>query len=107
MGAGAWLAKPAAQRSAIEAAVVNVQGWGRALLGETTPLDAFAALEMPILLMQGSETTPAARAVATLLERTLPRVETLTFDGLGHMGPVTHPAQVDAAIDDFLRRHAS
>lgn len=105
MGAGAWFAKPQAQRSAIEAAVVNVQGWGRALFGETTPLMAFRALDMPVLLMQGGETTPSARAVATLLTRTLPRVETLTFADLGHMGPVTHPAQVDVAIEDFLRRH--
>lgn len=105
MGAGAWKGKPLAQRCAIEAALVNVQGWGRALFGEATPLAAFRELRMPVLLMQGSETTPAARAVATLLARTWPRVETLTFEGLGHMGPVTHPAPVDAAIDDFLRRH--
>lgn len=105
MGEGAWIAKPEAHRSAIEAAVVNVQGWGGALFGDTTPLTAFRALKMPVLLMQGSETTPAARAVATLLARTLPRVELLTFPGLGHMGPVTHPTQVDEAIDGFLRRH--
>ena len=107
MGAGAWRGKPAAHRGAIEAALVNVQGWGRALFGETTPLAAFRELRMPVLLMQGSETTPSARAVATLLARTLPRVETKTFEGLGHMGPVTHPAAVDAAIDDFLRRHCA
>ena len=83
MGAGARQAKPETQRSAIEAAIVNVAGWGRTLFGETTP---------------------SARAVASLLAKTLPRVETLTFGGLGHMGPVTHPARVDEAIDDFLRR---
>jgi pimeloyl-ACP methyl ester carboxylesterase len=107
MGTGAWAAKPESQRSAIEAAIVNVQGWGRALLGETTPLTALRDLEMPVLLMQGSETPPSARAVATLLARTLPRVETLSFEGLGHMGPITHPALVDAAIDSFLRRHSA
>ena len=107
MGDGAWAAKAESQRSTIEAAIVNVQGWGRALLGETTPLAAFRALEMPVLLMQGSRTPASARAVATLLARTLPRVETLSFDGLGHMGPITHPAEVDAAIEDFLRRHTA
>jgi pimeloyl-ACP methyl ester carboxylesterase len=105
MGAGAWAAKPESQRGAIESAVLNVQGWGRALLGESTPLAAFRALQMPVLLMQGSETPASARAVAALLARTLPRVETLSFEGLGHMGPITHPALVDAAIDDFLGRH--
>jgi len=107
MGAGTWLSKPEAQRSAIEAALVNVQGWGQALFGETTPLAAFKTLEMPVLLLQGSETTAAARAVTALLARTLPHVETLIFDGLGHMGPITHPDQVDVAIENFLQRHAT
>jgi hypothetical protein len=39
-------------------------------------LIAFRALDMPVPLMQGSETTHAARAVIALLARTLPRVET-------------------------------
>ena len=105
MGEGAWFAKPEAQRSAIEAAVVNVQGWSSALFDDTVQLAAFEALKMPVLLMQGSETTPSAQAVVTLLAQTLPRVELLTFQGLGHMGPVTYPAQVDEAIDSFLQRH--
>ncbi|MBP6627463.1 MAG: alpha/beta fold hydrolase [Arenimonas sp.] len=105
MGDGSWFAKPEAQRSAIEQAVAHVQVWGRVLFGETTPLAAFRALGMPVLLMQGSETTAAARAVATLLAQTLPQVETLSLQGLGHMGPITHPAPVNAAINAFLQRH--
>jgi pimeloyl-ACP methyl ester carboxylesterase len=103
MGTGAWATKSASHRTAIEVAIENVQGWGQALLHETTPLAAFRVLDMPVLLMQGSETPASARAVAALLAQTLPRVETLTFDGLGHMGPITHPAEVDRAIEDFLR----
>ena len=104
MGEGTWFSKPAPHRQAIEAAVVNVQGWGSALFDDTTPLAAFRALKMPVLLMQGNETTSSARAVATLLARTLPQVETLTLPGMGHMGPVTHPELVDEAIEGFLRR---
>lgn len=107
MGAGAWVAKPEPQRTAIRAAVLNVQGWGRALFTESTPLTAFRALDIPVLLMQGGDTTPSARAVTALLARTLPRVETLMLPGLGHMGPVTHPAEVDPLIEAFLRRHAA
>lgn len=107
MGDGAWAAKPEAQRGAIETAVTHVQGWGQALFGEPTPLEAFQALQMPVLLMQGSDTTTSARAVSTLLARTLPRLETRTCDGLGHLGPITHPAIVDAAIEEFLGHYAS
>lgn len=102
MGDGAYLAKPEAQRIAIADAIVHVQGWLHALLGEPTLLAAFRALKMPVLLMQGSETTDSARAVAALLAQTLPQVKVLSIDGLGHMGPITHPAPVNAAIEAFL-----
>lgn len=104
MGEGAWRAKPDVQRAAIETAVANVVGWGQALFAETTPLTAFRGLGMPVLLMLGSDTTASARAVAGLLATALPRAETLCLDGLGHMGPITHPEQVNAAIDGFLSR---
>ncbi|MDO9147399.1 MAG: alpha/beta fold hydrolase [Hydrogenophaga sp.] len=77
MGEGAYVAKPEAQRIAIEDAIVHVQGWLHALLKDPTPLVAFRALKMPVLLMQGSETTDSARAVAALLAETLPHVKTL------------------------------
>ena len=72
---------PEAQRIAIEDAIVHVQGWLHALLKEPTPLVAFRALKMPVLLMQGSETTDSARAVAALLARTLPQVTALGLAG--------------------------
>ena len=106
MGAGAWCATPESRRSAIEAAIVNVQGWGDALFGEPTPLDAFGELTVPTLLMVGRDSPASARAVAALLMRTMPHIEFLEFDGVGHMGPVTHPELVNAAIADFLQRRA-
>lgn len=107
MGAGAWQATPQSRRSAIETAVVNVQGWGRALFAEPTPLEALGALTMPVLLMVGKDSPASARAVARLLAQTLPRLETLEFEGLGHMGPITHPEVVNRAIEEFLRRNAA
>jgi pimeloyl-ACP methyl ester carboxylesterase len=31
-------------------------------------------------------------------------VEVVEFEGLGHMGPVTHPEVVNEAISEFLER---
>ena len=107
MGEGAWHATLESRRTAIEAAVVNVQGWGRALFEEPTPLKAFGALTMPVLLMVGKNSPASSRAVARLLSQALPRVETLEFEGLGHMGPVTHPEVVNPAIEEFLRRNTA
>jgi pimeloyl-ACP methyl ester carboxylesterase len=42
--------------------------------------------------------------VARLLTGALPRVEVVEFDGLGHMGPITHPQQVNEVIAGFLAR---
>ena len=107
MGASAWRAMPVARHGGIEAAIVNVQGWGHALFTEPTPLSAFQALTMPVLLMVGQHSPVSARAVTDLLAKTLPQVQTLQLDRLGHMGPVTNPELVNAAIVDFLRHYAA
>lgn len=104
-GAGAWQAMPAPRRAAVESAIVNAPCWAEALFGEPTPLAAFGALAMPVLLMTGRDSPPSARAVARLLATTLPNVEVRAFEGAGHMGPLTHAAPVNDAIEDFLHRH--
>ncbi|MGH3459179.1 alpha/beta fold hydrolase [Aeromicrobium sp.] len=48
--------------------------------------------------------TAAAHAVSRLLVSALPRVKVVTMDELGHMGPVTHPDQVNPVIQHFLER---
>ena len=104
MGDGAWANTPEARKAPIVASVANVQGWADALLGEPAPLAAFAALDMPVLLMVGKASPMSSLAVARRLATTLPKVELVEFDGLGHMAPVTHPAPVNAAIRAFLGR---
>ena len=102
MGAGAWCDTPEPRKPPITAAVANVRGWGAALFGEPTPLAAFARLDLPVLLMVGRESPASSRGVARLLAGALPRVQVVEFDGLGHMGPITHAARVNAAIAGFL-----
>lgn len=102
MGAGAWRDTPEPRKPPITAAVANVRGWGAALFGEPTPLAAFARLDLPVLLMVGRESPASSRGVARLLAGALPRVQVVEFEGLGHMGPITHAARVNAAIAGFL-----
>lgn len=102
MGKGAWQRTPEARRAPIAASVGNVRGWAHALFTEPTPLEAFARLDIPVLYMMGKDSPASSRGVARLLTRALPRVEVLEFAGLGHMGPVTHPAIVNEAIVRFL-----
>lgn len=102
MGPGAWAATPQARRGPIVAAIANVGGWGRALFGEPATLAALAQISVPVLLMTGRESPASSQGVARLLAQTLPRVQVVAFDGLGHMGPVTHPDIVNETIARFL-----
>ena len=102
MGDGAWARTPDARKGPIRESVADVSNWARALLRESTPLSAFAQLRMPVLYMTGARSPASSLGVARLLEKTLPQVQVIEFEGLGHMGPVTHPDPVNDAIEKFL-----
>jgi pimeloyl-ACP methyl ester carboxylesterase len=104
MGSGSWMQTPESRKPPIAASIVNIRRWAHALFTEPTPLAAFRSLEIPILYMVGKRSTASARGVARLLTKALPRVELLEFDQLGHMGPITHPDPVNAAIARFLEQ---
>ncbi len=101
-GTGSWSATPEARRPAIAASVRSVRRWAHALMTEPTPLSAFAALRLPVLLMTGDRSTAAAHGVARRLNQVIPNVKRIDFQGLGHMGPITDPEPVNAEITRFL-----
>jgi pimeloyl-ACP methyl ester carboxylesterase len=103
-GEGSWERVPEQRKPQLAAQVANVRRWGHALFGEATPLAAFGSLAMPVLYLSGKRSTASAQGVTRLLARTLPHAELVEFESLGHMGPVTDPATVDAAIAAFLDR---
>jgi pimeloyl-ACP methyl ester carboxylesterase len=104
MGAGAWQQMPESRRAPILTSIANIRGWANALFGEPTSLHAFAGLDVPVLYMIGKNSPASSRSVARLLIQALPRVEVMEFEGVGHMGPVTHAEVVNAAIATFLER---
>lgn len=102
MGPGSWDNMPAARQAPVAASMRNVRGWAAALFGQPTPLQAFRALDMPVLYMLGGQSPASSRGVARLLTQVLPRVTVREFAELGHMGPVTHPDTVNAEIARFF-----
>ena len=102
MGEGAWAQMPESRQGPILASIVNLPGWSTALLNEPTPLAAFTQLDVPVLYMMGRESPASSRSVGRLFTGVLPRVQLVEFDGVGHMGPVTHPAVINEAISRFL-----
>jgi pimeloyl-ACP methyl ester carboxylesterase len=102
MGEGSFDRMPERVQAATAESVKNIQGWKDALFDEPTPLDAFAELDVPVLLMLGKRSPLSSRAVTQRLARVLPKGKVVELDGLGHMGPVTDPDAVNPLIVRFL-----
>jgi pimeloyl-ACP methyl ester carboxylesterase len=102
MGAGTWRDTPESRRASLAAAVRTMKPEWHSAFNEPTPLEAFAALDVPALLMTGTASTAAARGVARLVGGVLPRVRVEEIEGLGHMAPVTHPGEINPRIERFL-----
>lgn len=58
----------------------------------------------PVLLLEGGASPPVIAAIASALAARLPMAERQVVPGAGHMLPVTHNAEVAAAIRGFLSR---
>jgi pimeloyl-ACP methyl ester carboxylesterase len=102
MGEGSWDATPPSRKPPIAASMVHLRRWAHALFAEPTPLADFARLDMPVLYLCGQQTRESARGVMRALLPVLPHTRVLEFDGVGHMGPITHPEPINAAIGRFL-----
>lgn len=101
MSAGTWASTPDSRKPAIAASMVAVRGWAHALFGEPTPAADFARLDIPVLYMVGTQSPASSCGVARILTKALPRVTVVELE-MGHMGPITHPAAVNAVIERFL-----
>ena len=104
-GEGTWERMPESRKASVAVSARNIRNWTHGSFDDPTPLDAFSRLDIPVLYMVGKESPEAALGVARLLTRVLPQVEVVEFEGLGHMGPVTHPEIVNAVIARFLEKH--
>jgi len=102
MGPGSWRATPEDRKALLATSFKSARHWSHALFTEPTPSAAFSTLRIPVLLMTGGMSTAAAHGVARRLAPTLPLARQHKFPELGHMGPVTHPEEVNAVIARFL-----
>ena len=93
-GAGTWAAMDAGRQARLAPQMSKVGAEFVAAFADPLPLEMWRALEMPVLLL-GGETSPApVRAINALLASVLPRCASVTLPKVGHMGPMTHPAEV-------------
>ena len=101
-GPGAWDTVDARRREAITDRMRKVDAEFDAVNCNQIRLDEFRSIRVPVLLLQGERTRRPARRIAELLASTLPDVTREEVRGAGHMGPITHPVEVNARIDSYL-----
>jgi pimeloyl-ACP methyl ester carboxylesterase len=65
-----------------------------------------AAIRSPVLSVTGAETQPLWVEIAEFLRSSLPQVEDLTIEGVGHLLHVQRPEPVARGMAEFLRRNA-
>lgn len=101
-GRGQWAAMAPARRPRVMATMHSLPAVWQAIFDERWSVAELGALNVPCLVMSGTASTEAARRTAALLRTLLPGARALDFEGLGHLGPITHAAAVDAAVESFL-----
>jgi pimeloyl-ACP methyl ester carboxylesterase len=101
-GPGAWLRMGGAKRDSTAPRMRSVQAQFGALSRESFAQLRTAGPTVPMLCLGGSDTAASTRRIATLLRLAFPLAQHAALDGLGHMGPITHPAAVNARIAAFL-----
>lgn len=70
----------------------------RALIHEPSPISRYLGFRFPVLLLRGEHAPSPTRLVAEELAARLPVTALEVVAGAGHMGPVTHEAQVAERI---------
>lgn len=97
-GPGSWNALRPTVRSALIRSAPKLPLEFRALMDDPTPIEAYATLQCPVLLMRGEYAPLPTRAVLEGLREVLPFSQSAIVEGAGHMGPMTHKSEVSALI---------
>jgi len=101
-GTGAWRRLPVEQQARVRERIAPVARHFEALFANPLPFERLRALQVRTLVLLGDRSPAPARAVGQRLAA-LPLVTVETLVGVAHMGPVTHPDEVNARIARHLQ----
>ena len=105
-GDGAWNAQQDIQPLLMKGMRSVASKWKADIGLNVSPvvLNALAD-KIPMLILMGSDSAPAASDLMQRLQKELNHASFIELAQLGHMGPVTHPKIVNAEIEAFLKRN--
>ena len=101
-GAGTWASLPTAQQSVIAARMPAVFRHFDAVFADGLKRADLGRLSIPVLCLTGARTRPAMRRIGELLALAMPQAMHRRVPEAGHMGPLTHAAEVNAQLGAFL-----
>jgi pimeloyl-ACP methyl ester carboxylesterase len=99
---GAWEGLRTDNRSAITRWLPKATLDFGALFAEPTPLGAYTDFRFPMLVMRGEHAPLPTRLVAEALFDAIASVRLVVVEGAGHMGPITHAAEVNRHIVNHI-----
>lgn len=102
-GEGAWSRLAEETRQAFRDVGWKLSEEVRSLSADTTPRDAYRAVIAPTLILGGGKSRSAEIRVLERLAAALPSAKLVMFPEMGHMGPITHAREVNAAIAAHVR----
>ncbi|HYH09175.1 MAG TPA: alpha/beta hydrolase [Thermoanaerobaculia bacterium] len=101
-GRGAWDRLNEETRNAFRAVGWKLFQEVMSLGADRTSRETYGTITAPTLVMSGELTPLASRRVAQKLAQALPDARLKIFEGVGHMGPISHAAAVNAEIVQHL-----
>ena len=104
-GEGAWARLAPSARAAFLAVGWKVFCEVSTLVEDTTGRATYGTIAAPTLLLGGALSPPTEQRTLAKLAAALPHAELVLFPGLGHMGPITHAAAINAAIVAHVAAH--
>jgi pimeloyl-ACP methyl ester carboxylesterase len=106
-GEGAWAGLADERRLRLAGRMPVIDAHFASLIGDAVALGDYRDVVAPVLCMTGRQTRASARRIVELLRFVLPHAEAVTFDAMGHLGPITHAETIARCIAGFIRRSAA
>ncbi|HXV26052.1 MAG TPA: alpha/beta hydrolase [Alphaproteobacteria bacterium] len=102
-GSGTWASLPEDRQSGLTRLAATVVGDFSATMAEAIPLETYRQIQVPALLLRGSESPAPTVRIVGLLGSTLPNARICTVAGAGHMLPLSHRDFVNREIMAHIR----
>lgn len=101
-GPGTWENLAGAKRDSMSVRMRSVLAHFEALFAERLSPADLRRVRRPMLFLSGTQSVSSAQRVVSMLRVALPDRQHEALPGMGHMGPVTHAAEVNRKIAHFL-----